>query len=134
MLALIATHDLQHQLSTLLLDYASRLRSLHHTTQDCHARLQHVGHCDAAISPALASTSHSLLKVHQAPQCRQLGRIEGLRHQVRDHQLGSNVLRRDDTASSEIAQVLVPHFDVLGFYRESFSFDLTDGCLIIHVN
>ena len=137
-LALITTHDRQHQLPTLLLDYALRIRSLHHTTQlFTRAFNTTVFTMQPFRSLSLSSpssTSHSLLKVHQALQRLQLGCIEGLRHQVRDHHLGSNVLRRDDSTSSEIAQVVVLHVDVLGFYRGGFAFDLADGCVIIHVH
>ena len=71
--------------------------------------------------------SRSLLKPHQASQSRQLGCVERLRHQARYHPLGLNVLRRDDTASIEIAQILVPHVGVLGLDQGNFAFDLADA-------
>ena len=64
------------------------------------------------------------MKPHQAAQRLQLGCVEGIRHQVLDYQLGSNVLHRDDTASGKITPMLVPHVDALGLDRGCFAFDL----------
>ena len=72
-----------------------------------YTRLDHDAHSDASILPSLAPPTLNriklLLEPHQTPLRPQIGRIEGLSHQVREHQLGRNVLRRDNTALSEVA-------------------------------
>lgn len=75
-----------------------------------------------------------LLELHQAAQSRQLRCFEDLRHQGRDHQLRLNVLRRDDAASREVAQILVPHVDVLGLDLGGFTLDLNGGCQVVDVH
>ena len=123
---------------TFLLDCTARLFSLHSLMYALHARLHHVGHYDAAISPVLAPQFfiHVAFFIEAESNCTASPAWlrRGLLHQVRDYQLGSNVLRRGDTASSEVTQILVPHVDVLGLDRGDFAFDLADSCLIVHVH
>ena len=88
-----------------------------------YTRLDHDAHSDASILPSLAHPTLNriklLLEMHQTPQSPQIGRVEGLSHQIREHQLGRNVLRRDNTALSEVAQILVLHKMCLDLMEEA---------------